>query len=124
MTHKLQIIDLKLHWRREFYDPAYFTRRLKTRPIEKLSEVFEVRTLKTLTIISWNETLVSREIQMIKDFKEFVYLEDLSLISIKQNFDVLVTLFYNLPRLKRLKMDFLEDFMPETKILKFFSPYC
>lgn len=120
LTHKLQIIDLKLHWRREFYDPAYFTRRLKTRPIEKLSEVFEVRTLKTLTIISWNETLVSREIQMIKDFKEFVYLEDLSLISIKQNFDVLVTLFYNLPRLKRLKMDFLEDFMPETKNTEIF----
>lgn len=115
LAHKLQIIDLKLHWRREFYDPVYFVNSSRTTMLTKLSEVFEVRTLKTLTIISWNETLVPREIQMIKDFKEFVYLEDLSLISIKQNFDVLVTLFYNLPRLKRLKMDFLEDFMPETR---------
>lgn len=120
LTHKLQIVDLKLHWRREFYDSSYFSKRLKTPPIKKLSDVFEVRTLKTLTIISWNETLASREIQMIKDFREFVYLEDLSLISIKQNLDVLVTLFNKLQRLKRLKMDFLEESMPETKNCEIF----
>lgn len=114
LENKLQIVDLKLHWRREFYASKYFTQRIRATPLTKLSEVFEVRTLKTLTIISWNEFLVPREIQMIKDFKEFIYLEDLSLISIKQNIDVLVTLFYNLTNLKRLKMDFLEDFLPEA----------
>ncbi|GCE97432.1 F-box protein [Zygosaccharomyces mellis] len=114
LEQKLQIVDLKLHWRREFYDTRYFTHRLRSRPLTKLSEVFDVRTLKVLTIISWSESLVPREIDMVRDFKEFVYLEDLSLISIKQNFEVLMTFFYNFPRLKRLKMDFLEDFIPET----------
>ncbi|AQZ11879.1 DAS1 (YJL149W) [Zygosaccharomyces parabailii] len=114
LTSKLQIVDLKLHWRREFYDPKYFMHKIRSKPLTKLSEVFDVRTLKVLTIISWNEWLVPREVQMIRDFKEFVYLEDLSLISIKQNFETLMTFFYNFPRLKRLKMDFLEDLIPET----------
>lgn len=115
LKQKLQIIDLKLHWRREFFDRKYFIKRIRSPALKKMSDIFDVRTLKTLTIISWNESLVPREIQMIMEFKEFVNLEDLSLISIKQNFDVLVTLFYNLPKLKRLKMDFLEDSMPETR---------
>ncbi|CAR27590.1 hypothetical protein ZYGR_0N00720 [Zygosaccharomyces rouxii] len=114
LEQKLQIVDLKLHWRREFYDPRCFMHRLRSRPLTKLSEVFDVRTLKVLTIISWSESLVPREIEMVRDFKEFIYLEDLSLISIKQNFEVLMTFFYNFPHLKRLKMDFLEDFIPET----------
>ena len=114
LEHKLQIVDLKLHWRREFYDPKYFKTRLRTPPFTKLSDIFEVRTLKTLTVISWNEVLIPSELQMIKDFKDFIHLEDLSLISIKQNFDVLVSLFYNLNNLKRLKMDFLEDFLPDA----------
>lgn len=114
LEQKLQIVDLKLHWRREFYEPKYFMHRLRNKPLTKLSEVFDVRTLRVLTIISWSESLVPREIEMIRDFKEFIYLEDLSLISIKQNFEVLMTFFYNFPHLKRLKMDFLEDFIPET----------
>lgn len=115
LKQKLQIVDLKLHWRREFFDRKYFMKRIREPPLKKMSDIFDVRTLKTLTIISWNESLIPREIQMIMEFKEFINLEDLSLISIKQNFDVLVTLFYNLPKLKRLKMDFLEDSLPETK---------
>ncbi|QLQ78592.1 hypothetical protein HG537_0A08390 [Torulaspora globosa] len=115
LKEKLQIVDLKLHWRREFFDRKYFIRRIREPALKKMSDIFDVRTLKTLTIISWNESLIPREIQMIMEFKEFINLEDLSLISIKQNFDVLVTLFYNLPKLKRLKMDFLEDSLPETK---------
>lgn len=115
LKQKLQIRDLKLHWRREFFDRKYFIKRIREPALKKMSDIFDVRTLKTLTIISWNESLVSREIQMITEFKEFVNLEDLSLISIKQNFDVLVTLFHNLRKLKRLKMDFLEDSQPDTK---------
>ncbi|QLG71717.1 hypothetical protein HG535_0C00660 [Zygotorulaspora mrakii] len=114
LREKLQIVDLKLHWRREFYDSKYFKTRLRKYPLQKLSDIFEVKTLKTLTIISWIECLVPGELQMIKDFGEFIYLEDLSLISIKQNFEVLVSLFYNLENLKRLKMDFLEDYLSEA----------
>ncbi|KAL3237351.1 SCF ubiquitin ligase complex subunit DAS1 RNJ42_00885 [Nakaseomyces bracarensis] len=121
LSEKLQIIDLKLHWRREFFPHQYFCSETNTliRPEErhtvytKLSEVFDVRTLKILTIISWNESLMSREIEIIEEFKEFTYLEDLSLISIKQDIKVLVSLFGEMKRLKRLKMDFLEDYVPE-----------
>ena len=111
---KLQIIDLKLHWRREFYNNDYFINRIRPgNPLTKLSEVFDKRTLKILTIISWNDTLLKRETEMLKDFKEFNHLEDLSLISIKQDVHILVDLFSSLTNLKRLKMDFLEDYIPE-----------
>ncbi|KAK5782250.1 SCF ubiquitin ligase complex subunit DAS1 PWA37_005245 [Arxiozyma heterogenica] len=117
LKEKLTIVDLKLHWRREFYSPKYFTSNdtNKTYPkFNSLTDIFDIRTLKTLTIISWNESLMSHEIEMIKEFKKFIYLEDLSLISIKQDKNVLMDLFNNLPNLKRLKMDFLEDYIPET----------
>lgn len=121
LNEKLQIIDLKLHWRREFFPQKYFSEQTNTlikpgeqrKSLTKLSEVFDIRSLKILTIISWNESLISREIKIIEEFKEFVYLEDLSLISIKQDIKVLVSLFSELKRLKRLKMDFLEDYVPE-----------
>ncbi|EJS43227.1 YJL149W [Saccharomyces arboricola H-6] len=111
---KLQIVDLKLHWRREFYNNDYFVTMVRSgNPLTKLSEVFDKRTLKILTIISWNDTLLKRETEMLKDFKEFEHLEDLSLISIKQDVHILVDLFSSLTNLKRLKMDFLEDYIPE-----------
>lgn len=111
---KLQIIDLKLHWRREFYNNDYFVRKIRPgNPLTKLSEVFDKRTLRILTIISWNDTLLKRETEMLRDFKEFDNLEDLSLISIKQDVHILVDLFSSLTNLKRLKMDFLEDYVPE-----------
>ncbi|CAI4043540.1 SCF ubiquitin ligase complex subunit DAS1 SKDI_10G0680 [Saccharomyces kudriavzevii IFO 1802] len=111
---KLQIIDLKLHWRREFYNNGYFVNKVRPgNPLAKLSEVFDKRSLKILTIISWNDTLLKRETEMLKDFKEFEHLEDLSLISIKQDVHILVDLFSSLTNLKRLKMDFLEDYIPE-----------
>ncbi|KAG0668887.1 F-box protein [Maudiozyma exigua] len=115
LDEKLTIVDLKLHWRREFYPSAYFDEsKVRTPKLKKLNEIFDVRTLKTLTIISWNESLISREIEMMKEFKEFIYLEDLSLISIKQDISILIDLFNHLGNLKRLKMDFLEDYIPET----------
>ncbi|CCF58785.1 hypothetical protein KAFR_0F01880 [Kazachstania africana CBS 2517] len=115
LKEKLTIVDLKLHWRREFFQGEYFTMdKLRNPPFRKLNEIFDIRTLKTLTIISWNESLIDREIEMLKEFKEFIYLEDLSLISIKQDIDILIELFNKLTNLKRLKMDFLEDFVPET----------
>ncbi|CCK69365.1 SCF ubiquitin ligase complex subunit DAS1 KNAG_0C02540 [Huiozyma naganishii CBS 8797] len=115
LREKLTIVDLKLHWRREFYAPEYFEEsKLRSPELRRLTDVFDVRALKTLTIISWNESLMSREMQMLKEFKDFVHLEDLSLISIKQDIDILVELFENLKNLKRLKMDFLEDYIPET----------
>ncbi|CAL9731819.1 F-box protein Das1p [Monosporozyma unispora] len=114
LKEKLTIIDLKLHWRREFYSPEYFKSNSSTPKYTSLTDVFDIRTLKTLTIISWNESLMSHEIDMIKEFKKFKFLEDLSLISIKQDRSVLMDLFNKLSNLKRLKMDFLEDYIPET----------
>lgn len=115
LKEKLTIIDLKLHWRREFYSPIYFQQdKLRSPKLTTLTDIFDIRTLKTLTIISWNESLMTREIEMIKEFKKFIFLEDLSLISIKQDTNVLTELFNKLTNLKRLKMDFLEDFVPET----------
>lgn len=114
LSAKLQIVDLKLHWRREFFAPAYFQRCLRHPPLAKMSDVFDARTLKVLTVISWNDSLSQRELDMIEDFREFVGLEDLSLISIKQNILVLMGLFTKLTELKRLKLDFLEDLVPQT----------
>lgn len=122
LKEKLTITDLKLHWRREFYSPEYFksspnnnNNNINQQPkYTSLTDVFDIRTLKTLTIISWNESLMSNEIEMIKEFKKFIYLEDLSLISIKQDKSILIDLFNKLSNLKRLKMDFLEDYIPET----------
>lgn len=121
LREKLTIIDLKLHWRREFYSPEYFkpsssnnNKKHTINNYTSLTDVFDIRTLKTLTIISWNESLMSNEIEMLKEFKKFVYLEDLSLISIKQDKSILIDLFNKLSNLKRLKMDFLEDYIPET----------
>ncbi|CCC71942.1 hypothetical protein NCAS_0I02740 [Naumovozyma castellii] len=113
LKNKLQIIDLKLHWRREFYNLP-LTSPNKSIKLRKLSDVFDVRSLKTLTIISWNEVLLPREVDMLKECKEFIYLNDLSLISIRQDVNILVELFSNLKNLKRLKMDFLEDYIPES----------
>ena len=114
LKNKLQIVDLKLHWREEFYEQKYFTKRIRNSELTKLSDVFDIRTLKVLTIISWNQHLLEREVDMVKDFKEFVNIEDLSLISIKQDTDILVPLFSKLSQLRRLKMDFLEDYIPES----------
>lgn len=115
LREKLTIVDLKLHWRREFYPPQYFTpQRCRSPPFKRLSEVFDVRTLRTLTIISWNESLIEREVDMLREFREFTSLEDLSLISIKQDPSILIALFSRLVNLRRLKMDFLEDYIPET----------
>lgn len=114
LNQRLQITDLKLHWRREFYSPRFFQKLNRKVPLRKLSEVFDIRSLKVLTIVSWDESLMDREIEMIKEFKAFVYLEDLSLISIKQDIKVLVSLFHELVNLRRLKMDFLYDYIPEA----------
>ncbi|CCH60390.1 hypothetical protein TBLA_0C05930 [Henningerozyma blattae CBS 6284] len=115
---KLQIVDLKFHWRREFFDPIYFKNPIRNSstlpPLRDLSEIFDVRSLKVLTVISWNEQLLPREVEMIKNFKEFIYLEDLSLISIKQDTKLLVPLFEYLKNLKRIKMDFLQQYSPES----------
>lgn len=90
-----------MHWRREFYNNDYFVKKIRPgNPLTKLSEVFDKRTLKILTIISWNDTLLKRETEMLKDFKEFENLEDLSLISIKQDVHILVDLFSSLTNLK------------------------
>ncbi|AMD22482.1 HHL288Wp [Eremothecium sinecaudum] len=113
LTHKLQIRDLKLHWRREFYPPSEFKNKRKT-PLTKLSEIFDIRALKVLTIISWNESLSPRELDMLKEFEEFFNIEDLSLISVAQHTMVLVDLFNKLVNLKRLKMDFLENYIPQA----------
>lgn len=117
---KLQIVDLKFHWRREFYPNEYFINKIQKVPLKNLSEIFDTRTLKILTVISWNESLLPREIEMIKNFKEFINLQDISLISIKQDTNLLVPLFENLKKLKRIKMDFLEDYIPETTNPKIF----
>ncbi|CCE63413.1 hypothetical protein TPHA_0E03230 [Tetrapisispora phaffii CBS 4417] len=127
LKNKLQIVDLKLHWRSEFYQNEYFTKPLSKYEFTKLSEIFDVRTLKVLTVISWNQTLLDREIEMVNDFKEFTNIEDLSLISIKQKTRLIVSLFKRLKNLKRLKMDFLEDFVPESTNPEIFiaiTTYC
>lgn len=110
---KLQITDLKLHWRREFY-PQFNISLDGSIKLLKLYDFFDIRTLKILTIISWNETLSPRDLEMLREFSHFVNIEDLSLISIKQNSLVLQELFKNLVNLKRLKMDFLKDFIPQS----------
>ncbi|SCW03192.1 LAFE_0G05028g1_1 [Lachancea fermentati] len=114
LSQKLQIVDLKLHWRNEFYPKSHFKKSLTKRPLSLLSDIFDTRTLKVLTIISWNEYLVPRELDMFRQFKEFTNIEDLSLISIKQEIFILMGLFTCLPRLRRLKTDFLEELLSQS----------
>ncbi|AGO12795.1 AaceriACR240Wp [[Ashbya] aceris (nom. inval.)] len=113
LEYKLQIRDLKLHWRREFYPVGEFQLR-RNSPLQKLSEIFDARALKVLTIISWNESLSKRELEMLQEFEEFTNIEDLSLISVAQDTLVLMSLFNKLVNLKRLKMDFLENYVPQA----------
>ncbi|KAH3901120.1 SCF ubiquitin ligase complex subunit DAS1 SCDLUD_002601 [Saccharomycodes ludwigii] len=122
--NKLQLTDLKLHWRREFFDIDYHL----PIPTPRLSDFFDSRSLRILTVISWNDVLLEREDQMLKEISDFHELEDLSLISVQQKSFILCELFRgNFPRLKRLKMDFLNNFMPDnTRIDVFLSiiKYC
>ncbi|AET39955.1 SCF ubiquitin ligase complex subunit DAS1 Ecym_5182 [Eremothecium cymbalariae DBVPG len=113
LEHKLQIKDLKLHWRREFYPHKEFKLR-RNIPLMKLSEVFDIRALKVLTIISWHESLSNRELQMLHEFEDFENIEDLSLIAVAQDNLVLIGLFNRLTNLKRLKMDFLENYVSQA----------
>lgn len=109
---KLQIHDLKLHWRKEYYPPDQLKPLNQYPKLTKLSDVFDVRTLKVLTIISWNENLNKRELEILTEFYEFTEIRDLSLISMRQNPAILIELFKRLKNLKRLKTDFLHEFTP------------
>ncbi|BAO37986.1 F-box protein YJL149W [Kluyveromyces marxianus DMKU3-1042] len=112
LEFKLQIYDLKLHWRTEYYPPDQLKTVRREPLLTKLSDIFDVRTLHVLTIISWNESLNKRELEILVEFYEFVEIRDLSLISMRQNPAVLIELFKRLKNLKRLKTDFLHDFTP------------
>ncbi|SCU87580.1 LADA_0E04874g1_1 [Lachancea dasiensis] len=109
LRDKLQVVDLKLHWRVEFYPAHHFQHEISRRPISVLSDVFDTRSLKVLTIVSWHECLLSSERKMLHQFQEFTNVEDLSLISIEQETSPLVGLFAKFKRLRRLKLDFIEQ---------------
>ncbi|KAL6948874.1 hypothetical protein ACO0QE_001349 [Hanseniaspora vineae] len=111
---KLYIKDLKLHWRLEFFPMNIFQLQQKATKmtLPKLSDLFDARTLETLTIISWEEEMEERNKELLKQVADFHNLKDLSLISLQQSFAILQTLFdgKNMPDLKRLKFDFLDSF--------------
>lgn len=120
LTYKLQIYDLKLHWRTEFYPIDQINTTIRSPPLTKLSEIFDTRSLKVLTIISWNESLLKREMEILTEFYEFTEIQDLSLISMRQNPTILIQLFKRLKNLKRLKTDFLHDFTPQPTLTDVF----
>ncbi|SCU99669.1 LAME_0G04742g1_1 [Lachancea meyersii CBS 8951] len=114
LRDKLQVVDLKLHWRVEFYQKMYFKESIAERPIQKLSDIFDTRSLRVLTIVSWHECLLSGELEMLRQFQEFTNIEDLSLISIEQETTPLISLFRKLIGLKRLKVDFIEQLSSQS----------
>ncbi|CUS24669.1 LAQU0S18e01530g1_1 [Lachancea quebecensis] len=114
LRDKLQVVDLKLHWRIEFFPQEHFVHKISERPLTQLSDVFDHRTLKVLTIVSWHECLLPNELSMIRQLKEFTNIEDLSLISIEQESLPLIGLFSSLTGLKRLKTDFIEELSPQS----------
>ncbi|KAL6944620.1 hypothetical protein ACO0RG_001359 [Hanseniaspora osmophila] len=111
---KLYIKDLKLHWRLEFFPMNVFQLQQKATKmtLPKLSDMFDTKTLETLTIISWEEEMEERNKELLRQVADFHNLKDLSLISLQQSFAILQTLFdgKNMPDLKRLKFDFLDSF--------------
>ncbi|SCV01774.1 LAMI_0G13630g1_1 [Lachancea mirantina] len=116
LHQKLQVADLKLHWRCEFYPQHYFTTPVTEKVRTRLSDIFDIRTLKVLTIISWHESLMSKEKEILRQFEEFKNVEDISLISIKQDTLVLMRLFSSLSQIKRLKIDFVgESLFPSAR---------
>ncbi|SCU96189.1 LAFA_0G04830g1_1 [Lachancea sp. 'fantastica'] len=114
LRDKLQVVDLKLHWRVEFYPKMFFKKKIAERPIEKLSDVFDARSLQVLTIVSWHECLLPKEREMLHQLQDFTNLEDLSLISIEQETKPLIGLFSKLTKLKRLKVDFIEQLSSQS----------
>ncbi|SCV03543.1 LANO_0G04764g1_1 [Lachancea nothofagi CBS 11611] len=114
LRDKLQIVDLKLHWRVEFYPKEHFAHDISERPLHKLSDIFDTRSLKVLTIVSWHECLLPSELEMLQQFKEFTNVEDLSLISIEQEPSPLIGLFTSLSKLRRLKIDFIEQLSSQS----------
>lgn len=114
LRDKLQVVDLKLHWRLEYFPAEHFIHKISQRPLHKLSDIFDPRSLKVLTIVSWHEYLLPKELDIIKQLKDFTTIEDLSLISIEQETLQLMNLFSSLPRLRRLKTDFIEQLSPQS----------
>ncbi|CAM9016878.1 unnamed protein product [Wickerhamomyces anomalus] len=100
----LEIETLKLHCRADTYPGILYNRRHWK--YNKLSEIFDSRYLKVLTIISWYDHICPDRIYKFDQWAEFPNLEDITLIAVTYNDKKISNLINNCRQLKRLKLDF------------------
>ncbi|CCH45159.1 F-box protein [Wickerhamomyces ciferrii] len=101
---KLEIDSFKMHCRPDTYPPVIYNR--QNLKFSKLSDIFDTKLLKTLTIISWYDHISPDRIYKFDQWSEFHNLEDITLIAVTYNDKKISTLLDNCYKLKRLKLDF------------------
>lgn len=100
----LEIESLKLHCRADTYPGILYNRRLWK--YNKLSEIFDTRYLKVLTIISWYDHICPDRFYKFDQWAEFPNLEDITLIAVTYNDKKISNLINKCRKLKSLKLDF------------------
>lgn len=101
---KFQIASLKIHYRADFYPEQVYSRANRT--LARYSDVFDVRYLRVLTIISWHEQILPESTYDFAQWHDFTQLEDITLIAVTFDDPKIARLIERAHCLKRLKLDF------------------
>lgn len=110
LDHPLSLESLKIHCRHDMFPPVVYERTQK----RQLSDVFNTQTLKSLTIISWDDYSAGiRSEQKYEMWYAFKKIEDLTFISVTFDDDGIAGFINNMDSLRRIKLDFHK---PETLI--------
>ncbi|KAH3678483.1 hypothetical protein WICMUC_001500 [Wickerhamomyces mucosus] len=101
---KLELESFKLHCRSDSYPPEIY--RKQNWKFFKLSDIFDIRYLKNLTIISWFDHYPFSDVFKFDHWIEFENLQDITLIAVEFNDLLISKLIRACKNLKRLKLDF------------------
>lgn len=114
---KLELNSFKYHCRQDLYPRSVYKKEEWLH--HKLSDIFDVRYLKNLTIISWHDSMPNQEIFRFADWSDFVNLEDITLIAVVFNDRLIAKMIRSCKKLRRLKLDFGNLMvLPNTRVYK------
>lgn len=105
LDKKLEIESFKIHCRADAYPTQLYSGNNIFK--KELKDVFDVKYLKELTIISWFDQYFSPErIFKFQQWREFRYLQDITMIAVTFDDKLISDILNNCFMIKRLKLDF------------------
>ncbi|KAG0676771.1 hypothetical protein C6P41_003732 [Kluyveromyces marxianus] len=121
LSEKLQLTELCLNLRNDTFPGL--DQITSNNSVVKFSDLFDVNTLETLSILSWYEaeTFDVYAKYGLSDLASFTNLKEVSLLSIFYNEEFLVSLLSNLSTLERLKLDFMFDHVLSRNVINILS---